>query len=261
MKRILLIISILLIAVSVSGMMLIGGKPVTVVSSCPSYYASAILSWDGDHTSGVLNACDSSGNAVLFTDGGANITTDGDGGSYALKMDDAGEDITLTQSVGQYFNEAADVTLCTKIKVTALPDNTVIIFQVYDAESDDGVNATVRTDRDINAEYLVETETGTDGYANSADTFDLNTWEIFGYSWQGSTIPNGALSVNHSENATWADGWNSDADIDDAMTDRPIYIKVGSVLGDPGDTEIIYIDEWALFSGNQVNCSTYMSGD
>ena len=233
---------------------------VVAASPCPTYYATAILSWDGDHTSGVLYGCNSAGTQILFTDDGADITTDGDGGSYAMKCDDADEDILLTQTVGQYFNELADQTLCMKVKVTAELTSDVDLWDIRDAEGDDGLVFRARNpaDNDVLAGYLVES--GTDGFYSSA-VMDFNTWEILAISWEGTVNPNGALSANSGEQATWADGWASSTLIDDAMTDRPINIRVGSVAGDPGATQIVYIDEWYLFAGKEVNCSNYMTRD
>ena len=52
-------------------------------------------------------------------------------------VDDAGEDITLTQSAQEYFDEGADQTLCMKIKTTAAVDNNVKLAWIRDSESND----------------------------------------------------------------------------------------------------------------------------
>lgn len=233
-----------------------------VVSPCPTYYASAILSWDGNHTSGILYGCNSAGAAILFTDHGADIATQAGAGcdGNCMKLDDAGEDITLQQSVGQYYDETADQTICFRTKVTAVLDADVQIFTAFDADGDDGVYSAIRNpaDNDISSSWQVET--GTDGYQSGA-AMGFNTWEIIASSWGAATNPNGGLSANGGEQATWSTGWSTGATIDDAMTDRPIYLRIGSIDNDPGDTEIIYIDELYLFAGEKVDCSLYLTRD
>jgi len=215
----------------------------------PSYYASAILSMNFEDG---LDAYDSSGNAVTFTDSGSDIGAYGEGGGQAMKCDAANEDIYKTQTAGQYVDEAAKQTICLKIQRAANGDNSRI-FQCFDSENNDGVSIEVRNNNNIAGFY--HTEAGiVSAYGYSLDN---TTWEYIGYSYEGDTIPNGDHSCNPGDYATWADGWEDDVDeIDNAVTDRPTVIRVGTG-NDPSTT--ILIDEWAIFSGYKVDCKTLMN--
>ncbi|MBW2003104.1 MAG: hypothetical protein JRI72_00605 [Deltaproteobacteria bacterium] len=232
---------------------MIVGSGSQVGSNRPSYYASAILSMNFEDG---LDAYDSSGNAVTFTDSGSDIGAYGDGGGQAMKCDDASEDITLTQTAGQYFDETAKQTICMKVYVSATVDTNTRIFQAFDVEDDDGTIVSIMSGGSISGDRFVES--GADVGASSY-TYSTGSWIIIGYSYEGDTTPNGDHSANSGDTSPWANGWEDDADeIDDSMTDRPVDISIGS-MQDPGDTEIIYIDEWAIFSGYKCNCSDYMN--
>lgn len=222
---------------------------------CPSYYADAILSWDGDHSSGVLVACDSSATEEAFTDDGSDISTYGEDNSNAMKCDDSGEDAYLTQSAGEFFDPTASQTLCMKVKITAELDNYTNIWVARDADWSDYIYLGEDSSNDFVGSF---TTTSSADYAGGAPV-NFNSWLIIGYSWEGASIPTGDHSVNPGDQGTWADGWEDDAgELNHDMTDQPTLIYFGSVTADPGNTEVIYIDEWALFSGYKVNCSDYL---
>ena len=256
--RYLLILSMLcVIPAHAITVMVIGGSSV----NCPSYYASAILSMNFENG---LNACDGSGNAVLFTDGGeVDIGAYGHTGQ-GMKIDDADpgvqdEYMTLTQSAQQYIDEGADQTICMKIKVTAVLDNACRIFRIEDGAQDDSIHMYLTTDNTTRNGINYTTDDPTTDTSTGTD-IDMNTWEVVGISWQGSDLVNGEHAANPGDNGTWGDGWDEDSDeLNDAMGDAPINILVGGVTGDPGDTEIIYIDEWAVVATYKFDCSTLFS--
>lgn len=218
----------------------------------PTYYASAILSMNFEEG---LNAFDVSGNAVLFTDSGSDIGAYGHTGQ-GMKIDDAGEDITMTQTAQQYFDEGGAQTLCIKAKVTATLDNVVYLFQLTDG-NDDYLQLRMSDDAATRA-YFYYNQAGTVDYAGGVD-LDMNTWEVVGVSWQNAGT-NGDIASNPGDNATWADGWDENVDnVDSTMTTTPTSISIGSSSGDPGNTEIIYIDEWALVTTYKFDCSTLFS--
>lgn len=174
-------------------------------------------------------------------------------------MDDAGEDITYQQLPKAYFDETADQTLCVKFKITASLDNYVTIVSFADAEDDDFVDVDIN-DADI-SDMIGRYYTESGDAAAGGNVIDLNTWEVIGYSWQGTQVgSNGDHSSNAGGSATWGDGWEDDTDeLDWAMTESSINLAIGSVVGDPGDTEIIYIDEWAIVGSYKFDCSTLFS--
>ena len=122
---------------------------VTITStSCPSYYntAGVILSMNFENG---LNACDSSGNAVLFTGSGTQ-----DIGAYGqtgqgMKVDAEGEYITLTQSDPQYVDATADQTICVKIDLRATLSNTTSLVRFWDGSGTDDAQMYIRTDDEI----------------------------------------------------------------------------------------------------------------
>ena len=116
-----------------AGPMIIGGS--SGPTNCPSYFEEAILSMDFENG---LNACDSSGNNVLFTDDSSDIGAYGETGQ-GMKVDADGEFIYLTQTDSQYVNEDADQTLCLKINVSAQLDNDTALARFHDAEFDDQI--------------------------------------------------------------------------------------------------------------------------
>lgn len=220
----------------------------------PTYYASAILSMNFEEG---LNAFDVSGNAVLFTDSGSDIGAYGHTGQ-GMKVDDAGEDITFTQTAQQYFDEGGAQTLCMKTKVSAATylDNTVTLFDFTDGD-DDYIQMRISVDNTAK-NYVYYVQGGTVDYEGGTN-IDHNTWEVVGITWQDAGT-NGDIAANPGDNATWGDGWDDDVDkVDSTMTTTPTSISIGSSTGDPGDTEIIYIDEWALVNTYKFDCSTLFS--
>lgn len=222
-------------------------------SPCPSYYASANLSWDGDHTSGNLYACDSSGNPVLFTDeGSVDIGAYGEGGSNAIKIINGATYMYLQQTAGQYFNETADMTICLKINHSATASASDIrVFMVTDSEGDDKVTAGFDDTTYFWGSWAGEGQSTQTAFATSPTT---GTWEIMAESTEGSALTNGGQSVDG--------GGGYDEDIGDLsynMTDRPIYIRVGKTGNPPGYSgQYTLIDSWAIIPSYEAACATIM---
>ena len=227
------------------------------LGSCPSYYASAILSMDFNHSSGILVACNTAGAEVTFTDSGADIGAYGETGN-GLKIDALNEDIYFDQSGGQYFDEDADQTICLRIKKTGTPDNETGLWKADDTATgtDDDAQINIFTDDALYCHWY--TQDGADD-AVGGNTIDENSWETIGWSFEGASIDTDAdQTANPGDQTPWANAWEDDVDDLDAMTNAPTRIWVGSNAGgEPTDTTII-IDSWAIFAGYKVNCSTYM---
>ena len=229
-------------------------------SKRPSYFASAILSMNFEEG---LNAYNSAGERVLFTSSGADIGAYGDGGGQALKYDDVDEEITYTQTGNQYLNSDVAQTICMKIKVSAPLDTGTRFFDFHYPTGTNFVQCRIQVAGDERLLCLYGAQMGVlDAYGDKVGT---GTWEVIGYSW---TIP--GVSGDHASNSgdhnppSWADGWDEDADeITQTMINDPTVLMVGGSTEneDPGDTESIIIDEWAIFAGYQVNCSDYMTGN
>ena len=231
------------------------GAGADVGITCPSYYASAILSMNFEEG---LNACDSSGNAVLFTNpGSADIGAYGHTGQ-GMKIDAENEIITLTQSAKQYFDETADQTLCLKIKISEELTNEAYIFEVVDVEDNDQIMVKIADPNPPDMTGYYNTES--DANAATGTAIDINTWEVIGYSWEGTGAGvAGDNSANAGGSATWDDGWENDADeLNESVGESPINITIGGVSW-TRDTETITIDEWALMSGYEADCSTLFS--
>lgn len=224
------------------------------VGSCPSYHASAIISMDFDHDSGVLNACDSAGDAVLFTDSSSDIGATGET-SNGMTCDDGNEYIYFIGAENLYANGTAAQTLCVKIYISGVLDNPSVVTMFRDEEGDDFASMVLAPNPAAVSNYYVES--GTDQNAWGAIPIPTPSWEIVGISWDQA---NNDHSANSGDQGTWADGWAEDNELADAMTDNITRLYIGTVGGDdPGDTESFIIDEWAIFSGYEVDCSSYMN--
>jgi len=229
----------------------------TEYTCCAPYYANAILSINFENG---LNACDTTGNAVAFTDNNSDIGAYGEGDNQAMKCDDSGEYIYMTQTAGQYFDATASQTICMKVYVSAGPDNDPRITIMMDSEGNDYVYVQIRdgVEGTMQGHYITES-----GSAHATGSpMDVAAHKIIGYSWEGSGVesPNGEHAANPGDQATWADGWEQDADeLDWAMTDRPTIIRIGTDTIDPGDTEYIIIEDWAIVTGYKVDCDALMN--
>jgi hypothetical protein len=231
-------------------------------TNCPAYYASAVLSWDGDHASGVLNACDSVGDAVLLTDSGSDISTYGENGSNAMKIDAKGEGVQLTQSAQQYFDETGPQTLCFKTYVSAQLDNdrVFLFMSEEDEETNDGVWMFMNGDATESAAGDYQTE-GDDASAYGLP-LTYASWIVIAYSFDRPGTADGDHSANPGDQGTWADGWeDDDTELDSlSMTESPVRLIFGSsdiaASNAPGDTEYYYIDEWAIVGSYKFDCST-----
>lgn len=223
-------------------------------SSCPSYYASTILSWDGDHATSILTTCDSNGNEVTLTDSGSDISTYGEGSSNAMKCDDASELVTYTQTAQQYLDETAAQTICLKVynSCTTRFDNDTKYFRAREAVGPDDFFEMNNTQATPTLQCIWDTQAAAQEIANGGPVVN-NTWHVIGYSWNQS---GGVHSANPGDQGTWDDGWEEDNDSIGTFTDDLTVLQFGTVSGDPGDTEYYLIDEFAIVSGYEFDCST-----
>lgn len=236
-------------------MSIIGQEQGSGASPCPSYYASAVLSWDGDHSSGTLVACDSSGNSVTFTDNSSDISTYGESSSNALRTDDNSEFISYTQTGNQYISNASAQTLCVRVYVDGPLDNTTLFMKGRYGNNAEVVALAIDTNAAIRTLGYYDWGSTATAFASAVgDT----TWRTIGYTYlnPGDTDQH---STNPGDTATWADGWETDDNELTTGSNALTIISIGpdgtsSWSGDPGDTEYILIDDWAIVSGWQVDC-------
>ena len=229
-----------------------GGVDV-VTTLCPSYYASAVLSMDFENG---LNACDSSGNNVLFTDSGATIGAYGETGQ-GLLVDASNEDITFTQTSAQYVNEDADQTICMRVNFSGQLSNGVAPARFHDAGYDDMIELWAGTAANPNLFGGYNVQSGTDAGTAGASIPGTGNWYTVAYSWQGSAAgSNGDHALNPGDNGTWASGWDDEADeLVSTMTTAITVLRIGNAWANaPGNA--YYIDAWALVGSYKFDCST-----
>ena len=244
-----------------------GGGP------CPSYYASAILSWDGDHTTSNMTACDSAGDPVPFTLSGATIVSDTGirlNTTNMLKAIDANDYMSINaMSDNVYLSPDADQTICMVVKrvsnAEASLDSDVEILHAEDVSTSDTVEFQLLADDRYRA-YLPGVSGGS-CHAYGITSVD-NAWQIAAYSWQ---VYDGDPAENHSvnpgdvtyndSNDDWPSVWEEDAaDVVSASSSDVNDIYIGAYGADPDDADLNYIliEEWAIFSGYEQNCADLM---
>ena len=223
---------------------------VTITStSCPSYYntAGVILSMNFENG---LNACDSTGAAVLFTGSGTqDIGAYGDAGGQALKVSDGTDNwISFTQSAAQYVNEDADQTMCLKVYLSGQLSAWTGVFRFHDADYSDELRLafTSESPTQMDGNYITTTE-DPDEVINGT-TVAATTWVNVAYSWEGSAIPTGG----HATSGGGA--YDEEDELASGMTDTVTVLQVGGTWGNPGNYFII--DEWALVGSYKFDCST-----
>ena len=236
-------------------MMLLSGSSAEQ-SSCPSYYASAIFSWNGDHTLGHNYACTQDGTPVLADADTATTHTDyGEDGSVGILIDDVTQSLSWDQTVDQYIDDDAAQTICLRIKISGVLTANPKIFN-----SDNGsdviamdIEATTGT---VDGYYYVTT--GVDvGAKGNIPTADGTTWVDVAYSWSpnGPPMQDGDHSANPGD-GVWASTWEEDAgELDDDQTNDLDNIAIGNPTAEnPGAGEYIYITDFAIVSGYQQAC-------
>lgn len=258
MKKIVLLLLLLLLFLLLSSVVAFAWNPMVVTSGsteeavdCPSYYASAVISMDFENG---LNACDSSGSEVELAGGSSDIGAYGDGGGQAMKCDASGEQISVSGLSGNaYLDPTTDQTICIKIYKTGNPSAHTQLIRFEDTENTDFVYIDCRTDGSISGQWVTESQAddSVGGWSPGSDT-----WAIIAYSFEGAEIGSNAMNqANPGDTGTWLDGWNEAEDDLQDMDDPITKITIGA-SGSPSVT--FYIDEWAVFDGYGVDCSTYM---
>ena len=224
-------------------------------TSCPSYYNTAGIILSMDFENG-LNACDSSGNTVLFTDSGATIGAYGETGQ-GLMSDASDEDITFTQTSAQYVNENADQTICMRVNFSGQLSNGVAPARFHDTGYDDMIELWAGTAANPNLFGGYNVQSGTDAGTAGASIPGTGNWYTVAYSWQGSAAgSNGDHALNPGDNGTWASGWDDEADeLVSTMTTAITVLRIGNAWANaPGNA--YYIDAWALVGSYKFDCST-----
>lgn len=223
-------------------------------SSCPSWYASCIFSWDGDHDSGTNYACDSSGNAIEGTNSGLQIDTDnGESGSNGALIDAVNEYLTWTDSGDQYIDDDAPQTIWMRIYVSESLDNvTSILESTYDG--DNKIYMAVHINDETFGYYEGQNDGGSTAYTN-AITAALGTWIDVAFSWDtpaGEGTPTGECSANYG-------GWKEDLnDLGYVMSNNLNDITLGendaASLGPPGVGKYVRVTQFAIVSGYETAC-------
>lgn len=254
---------------------IIAKKNTPAGGDCPSYYANAILSWNGDHPSGNLIACDSSGNSVTFTSNNADFqSVTGLRGSttYALKTDDANEYMYYSGTENEFMSQDANQTLCVAVKRVGgslEPITTTFIG----GENSTGADRVEILLEDSTNNRMIGYMYPTSGSPNAyGDGLVTGSTQVLAYSWQDYV----SSAVNHAANpgditygqgsttyTNWDNVWEEDAsEITVDGQSVGIYdIRIGTYEGDdPSAANDVYllVEEWALFSGYQANCAQLM---
>ena len=225
------------------------------VSSCPSYYASAIWSWNGDHTSGHNYGCTQAGvEDVAETDTVTTGTDYGEDGSVGMLLDEnsTNQYLAFTQTANQYVNPSSAQTICLRVKISGTMTTSPRVF--WSGNGADFVEMYINTTNNtLVGAYNVTT--GTDQTAFGLTPLTGNWYDI-AYSWNpnGPPMEDGDHSANPGD-GVWAETWDPDTDeLDDEMTNSMETFRIGT--GDPalGAGLTIYITDFAIVPGYQSSC-------
>ena len=258
-KLILSILFIICLSIQASAwnpMVVVSGS--SAESPCPSYYADAILSWDGDHTTDAYTGCDSAGDPVTFTGSGTeDIGTYGQSSSMALKISDTDDWINYTQTAQQYVDETGAQTICMIVNLSAIPDNIFRYTGVYEAGAVDDELYAISSTTANNFAAISDAQGQTANISNSY-VLGYGAYKVVGISWYVNAGDD--LSANPGDEGTWDNGWERDNDTLEAYGSDlvEIYIGCGGRGLAVGDTETAIIDDWAVFDGYEVDCSLHM---
>jgi len=244
-----------------------------VASVCPSYYANAILSWDGDHTTSNMTACDSSGTAVTFTNIGSTEVVSTTGirttTTNALKIIDTGQYMTLTGMTDKtYWDLTANQTMCIVAKkVGGEFDANIRYFLVEQTAGENYMEMWMEDTTNARMYGINATVSGAPSAYGDGVTQDL--WQLTAYSSQPyvdaavhHAVNPGDVTYNDS-NDDWDTLWEEDVSeiIDGVGALESNIVRVGIDVGEPhaaDDTIYLLIEEWALFSGYQADCTDLM---
>jgi len=222
----------------------------TSESSCPSYYASAIWSWNGDHDSGHNYGCTQAGVAdVAETDNVVTGTDYGMGsGDIGMLIDtNANQYLAFTQTANQYVDPTSPQTICMRVALSGSMTTNVQTF--WSGNSTDQVHMWVQTTTDVLvAEY--DTTDGPDGEAVGTEVTADTTWQDIAMSWDQA---NDNISANPGD-GVWASTWEEDTEITSAMTNTLTTFRIGSGATATGVGVTIYVTDFAIVSGYEQAC-------
>lgn len=161
-------------------------------------------------------------------------------------VDDA-EYITYTIST-DHVNMNTQGTMCLRVNLSATVDTDMKpITAFYTSE--------------YVAIYLINSGSTGAYYAaggttdNSLDSgMATSTWITIAMAWDDADGDN--LAINVGDAGTWSEGWEEDTgEAFGTLNNNAASLRVGSVDGDIGDTETLYIDKWAILNTYKADCS------
>jgi len=230
-------------AIAHMGTMIIGGgvpSGEAPETECPSYYADAILSWDGDHSSGTNIGCESDEDTVTFTNESATIsTTYGEGaGDIGMLIDGSSVGLHLTQTADQYIDDDGAQTLWARIYMLGTIDASTIWLGGY-YDSTERIRCYLRTNDELRASILAD---GTN-YSVNSGTVSYTVWVDVAFSYD---FPNDDIAVYYGSWTESLDALTGD------FSDKLNEVVIGTYgLGgsSPGAGNELYITKYALVSG------------
>ncbi len=210
-------------------------------SPCPSFYASAIFSWDGDHTSGTNYGCETDGDAVQGTNSGLQIDTDnGESGSNGALVDSLNEYLTWTDSGDQYIDDDSEQTIWMRVYISEAVDDDTSLFESWI----DGENRIILLLHSTDTIWGVYEADNTYD-STTAGSFPTGSWTDIAISWDYTEDDFSAYEANGG----WVDDTNEGfgtmiSDLDD--------ITIGenaTNMGPAGTGIFIRITQFAIVSG------------
>jgi len=217
-------------------------------STCPSWYASAVFSWDGDHSSGTNYGCAADGTPVTGTNSNLTITTAyGESGSNGAHITDVDQYLEFTG----YIDDATPQTLWIRIYISAAPAASVCLFDSY-VDGNNFIRGYVQANLIATGGY--NGQSAGEQTATSQTTLTAASWIDIAYSW-GTAAGAGTPTGDHSY--YWGGGWqDDDNELGYAMTSTPTEFAIGEHLigGDPpGGDDYINITQFALVDGYKAS--------
>ncbi len=229
----------------------IARQNVAGVSPCPSYYASAILSWDGDHTTGTNYGCNTAGDAIEFTNEDTfTISTDyGEGGADKGGFVDGNDTgLTKSQTADQYLDDDGAQTLWIRAYFDGdVAGNTTIGAGSYaTTPAEDIIRLVLSANTKCRSIFVANSNTDT---IDSAGAVTFDAWQNVAESWD---YLGGDLSVYA------AAAWTDSADVlEDAHANKINELVIGTHntgSGAPGAGNEIWITDWAIVDGYKTAC-------
>ena len=211
---------------------------------CPSFYESAILSWDGDYPSDTDTACETDGDSVQGSQSGGDLGTDyGESGSVGFKVDAANEHISYSQTADQYIDDLGAVTIWMRVYFSALPTGDTAIFFAYSATSS-YVLIIARSSGEFIGIYR---DAATSNSVYSPSSISAESWVDIAYSYDRASANTHTFNTGGSWKADEADSLSTStvgniSKIEIGETDEGASFSMG--VG-----EYYQITQWAIVNG------------